>query len=231
MHMIKETAMPTLTIDGYQMPYTVAGSGPPLVLLHDGFLHSPAWDRQVEPFAQHYQVIRYDRRGYGSSLLPTQPYSLLADLAGLLDTLQLAQVTLIGASMGGGLAVEFALHHPQRVRQLVLVGAALLGLQLTDHFYQRIAQAMRPLNEQGDLAGTLDRWLGAPYLFAPDSHAAREHFRRTLEQYPQNLTNTFHLVQLPDDLAVTRLTRLTVPTLILAGIHDAPDVHATTGAL
>jgi pimeloyl-ACP methyl ester carboxylesterase len=69
-------------------------------------------------------------------LLPTQPYSLLADLAGLLDTLQLAPVTLIGALMGGGLAVEFALHQPQRGQHLVLAGAALLEFQLTDHFHQ-----------------------------------------------------------------------------------------------
>jgi pimeloyl-ACP methyl ester carboxylesterase len=67
------TIMRVLSIDGYGLPYTITGSGPPLVFLHDGLIHSPAWDQQVAPFAQHYQVLRYDQRGYGQSALPTAP--------------------------------------------------------------------------------------------------------------------------------------------------------------
>jgi pimeloyl-ACP methyl ester carboxylesterase len=220
-----------LDIDGYQLPYEVTGSGPALVLLHDGFLHSPAWDYQVAPFAQHYQTVRYDRRGYGASALPTEPYSLVDDLAHLLDALQLETVALIGSSMGGGLALEFALHHPDRVRHLVLVGAAVLGFAMTDHFHQRLQTRTLPLHECQNVEQTIANWLADPYLFAAESDQARDHFRQILAQNPQNLTNTFHLMKMPADLSLGRLTKLTIPTLIVVGEVDIPDVHATAGAL
>src|SRR5437762_7716624 len=74
----------TLDVGGSKLAYEVRGTGPAVVLLHDGLVHSPTWDAQVGPLAQRSRVIRYDRRGYGRSEPARQPYSEVEDLHALL---------------------------------------------------------------------------------------------------------------------------------------------------
>ena len=95
--------------------YDVAGSGPDLVLLHDGLVHSVGWDAQVHEFALTHRVIRFDRRGYGRSDTPTERYSPSADAKLVLDELKVESAVIVGASAGGALAVEVALAFPERV--------------------------------------------------------------------------------------------------------------------
>lgn len=59
-------------VDGTRLYYEIAGEGSPLVLIHDGLLHSCAWEEQFEVFAASHRVVRYDRRGYGLSERPEQ---------------------------------------------------------------------------------------------------------------------------------------------------------------
>lgn len=100
-----------------------AGSGQAILLLHDGLVHSVGMDSLFHGLARHYRVIRYDRRGYGRSDRPTERYSPVADALAVLDHLRVDGAVLLGASAGGGGAIEIALAHPDRVSALVLVGA------------------------------------------------------------------------------------------------------------
>src|SRR5919199_4121889 len=96
-------------VTGARLAYEVAGAGYPLVLIHGTALDTRMWDAQFEVFAQHYQVIRYDRRGFGRSTLPTESYTHADDLAALLTSLQVHSPVLPGHSSGGGVALDFAL--------------------------------------------------------------------------------------------------------------------------
>jgi pimeloyl-ACP methyl ester carboxylesterase len=65
--------------------YEVSGSGPPVVLLHEGVVDSRIWDRVLPLLSDRYRVIRYDQRGFGRSPLPDGPYAVADDLVSILD--------------------------------------------------------------------------------------------------------------------------------------------------
>ena len=110
--------------------YEVAGAGYPLVLMHASFLDTRMWDSQAEVFARRYTVIRYDARGHGRSAPPSgQPYARSDDLKSLLDFLGVPRACLLGLSMGGAVAVDFALAYPECTSVLILVNAGLGGFQ------------------------------------------------------------------------------------------------------
>ena len=114
-----------LDVGGSKIYYETRGSGPAIILLHDGLLHAVTWDEVWQPLATKHEVIRYDRRGYGRSELPTKSYSATEDLLKLLTQLKLQHAVLVGSSSGGALAIDFAIEHPQMVDGLFLIGPVL----------------------------------------------------------------------------------------------------------
>lgn len=220
-----------LPVENGQVYFEVRGSGPEIVLIHDGLVHHEAWDGQWEPLATNHKVIRYDRRGYGHSPAPTQTYSDIDDLAALLRHVKAPKATIVGASAGGNLAIEFALAHPQSVERLVLVGPIVSGLAFSEHFQRRNAEAFRPLAERGELAATIANWEKDPYLIAGSSTSAKKRLHDLLTANPQNLTRPGHLKRSTVPPALGRLGEIKVPTLIMVGEADIPDVHAHCGAI
>src|SRR5712691_12441450 len=106
-----------------ELYYDEHGSGDPLLLVMGLAADSAAWMFQVPDFARHHRTIVFDNRGVGRSAKPPGPYTIhemADDAAGLLDALDIARAHIVGVSMGGMIAQELALRHPQRVRGLVL---------------------------------------------------------------------------------------------------------------
>jgi len=115
--------MSTTHINGIDMYYEEHGSGDPLLLIMGLAADSTAWMFQVPDFSARYRTIVFDNRGVGRSSKPSGPYTIAQmadDAAGVLDTLDVARANVVGVSMGGMIAQELALRHPQRVRDLVL---------------------------------------------------------------------------------------------------------------
>src|SRR5690606_8341372 len=116
-----------LDLDGTRICCLTAGEGgSPVVLLHGGGVDSArlSWGQTIDPLAEGHRVFAPDLPGYGQSDKPDVLYSLdyySQRLTELLDNLQLEQVSLVGLSLGGGIALNFTLQHPQRVSRLVLV--------------------------------------------------------------------------------------------------------------
>ncbi|HEY7490512.1 MAG TPA: alpha/beta hydrolase [Candidatus Tectomicrobia bacterium] len=124
--------MPTLTgfadVNGTRLYYEVAGTGHPLVLIHGFSLDTRMWDDQFEVFAQGYQVLRYDLRGFGKSAVPTDtPYTHPDDLYALMTHLGIEHADIVGLSLGGAVALDFAVTYPRATDVLIPVDAALLG--------------------------------------------------------------------------------------------------------
>ena len=120
-----------ITIAGSQIRYLDVGSGPPVILIHGIASSMYSWRFTIGPLVQAgYRVVAFDNRGFGFSDKPDTGYSNAAYaeiLRGLLDSLAISEAVLVGHSMGGAIAGEFALQAPTRVRGLVLVDAAGLG--------------------------------------------------------------------------------------------------------
>jgi pimeloyl-ACP methyl ester carboxylesterase len=115
--------MSTATVNGIELFYEVHGSGDPLLLIMGLAADSAAWAFQVPEFSQHYRTITFDNRGVGRSAKPTGAYTIhqmADDAVGLLDVLDVRRAHVVGVSMGGMIAQELVLRHPERVRGLVL---------------------------------------------------------------------------------------------------------------
>lgn len=110
-----------------QLHTQILGQGQPLVLLHGLFGSADNWGSIAKHFSQHYQVVSVDLRNHGRSPhSDTQTYPDMADdLLAVLDTLGLSQVHLLGHSLGGKVAMQFATQYPDRVNKLIVVDMAM----------------------------------------------------------------------------------------------------------
>ena len=121
--------MPHLSIESLDIHYKEKGRGFPVVLIHGYTGNLQNWVLQVRALAKRYRTICPDLRGHGRSVKPIrrEDYSLelfAADVRGLLNALAVPECYLVGHSMGGMVAQEFVLRHPEMVRALVLVDTA-----------------------------------------------------------------------------------------------------------
>jgi pimeloyl-ACP methyl ester carboxylesterase len=115
--------MSTAKVDSIELYYEEKGSGDPLLLIMGLAADSTAWMFQVPDFAKRYRTVTFDNRGVGRSSKPPGPYTihLMADdAAALLDALDIRRAHVLGVSMGGMIAQELAIRHPERVRGLIL---------------------------------------------------------------------------------------------------------------
>ncbi|MFL5381629.1 MAG: alpha/beta fold hydrolase [Longimicrobiaceae bacterium] len=113
-----------VAVEGGTLYYETRGSGPPVVLLHGGGLDLSMWDPQMEALARSYRVIRFDARGHGRSTARMPPFSMHEDLRRVLDHLGVERAHLVGLSMGGGTAFDFATAYPARTLTLTLVSTS-----------------------------------------------------------------------------------------------------------
>jgi len=208
--------------------YETAGSGKDLVLIHDGLLHGDVWNEQFAYFRRNFRVTRYDRRGYGRSSPATGSYTHLDDLKVLFDQLHIDSAILVACSSGGALAIDFTLTYPQKVDGLVLVGAVVGGFSYSDHMRTRGGHI--PERFENDLEENLYYAIDDPYLIYEKNTGVKKAAVELLKAFPQRMLRRPNFVR-PDIPPSKRLSEIEVPTLILVGEFDIPDVHAVSGAL
>jgi pimeloyl-ACP methyl ester carboxylesterase len=219
-------------INGTTLHYQVRGSGPALVLIHAGIAHLAMWDDQIDVFAERYQVIRYDVRGFGQSPQGAGAYTDHDDLAGLLHHLGISQASLVGVSNGGRIALDFALAYPAMVKGLILVGALPTGYQYI-HLSPEIEAkdaAIEAAFEQGDIdrAAELEVqfWVDglkrSPAQIDPQVRArAVEMSAHTFRRQAEPGSGERHPLE---PAAISRLSQINAPAFIIAGDCDLPDV-------
>ncbi|MFH1197863.1 MAG: alpha/beta hydrolase [bacterium] len=206
--------------------YEVAGEGPAIIFIHDGLVHSAVWDEQFSYYSKDHRVIRYDRRGYGNSSAGTEEFSNLEDLNTLFDYLKVDNACLIGMSSGGRLAIDFTLQHPEKVTSLVLVGAVVGGFSSTKHFYTRgghFPEGLKVEEQIREYYATKD-----PYEMYSGNAAIKEKILKLIKKFPAKGGHEFAKREQP---GLPRLNEIKIPTLILVGEYDIPDVQAHAGAI
>jgi pimeloyl-ACP methyl ester carboxylesterase len=214
-------------VDGGRLFYEEAGTGRPVVFVHPGLWDRRTWDEQFDVFAERFRAIRYDVRGYGKSSKPEAEYSNVEDLHALLDHLGVDRAALIGCSMGGGIAVDFTLEHPDLADALVPVASALSGVEQTEEDQQKWGPVFERIMEAakaGDMERATDLVLE---IWAPmgTEDAAGRRIRQISLENPWAITDEGQLERGIDPPAAKRLAEIRVPTLIVLGAQDVPDIN------
>ena len=208
--------------------YEVAGSGHPLVFIHGFTLDTRMWDDQFEIFAGNYQVVRYDRRGFGKSSLPVaEDYTHADDLASLLDHLGTDRAYVLGLSGGGASAVDFALAYPEAVEALITVDATLGGFEWTPR-YGALLDAVFRRRKELDHEAWVEEWLRFEIFdVAMEMPAVAAKLREIVLDYSGcHLTKDiwWHM-RAENPPATERLGEITVPALVIVGERDSRDFH------
>ncbi len=119
--------MPFAASGSAQLALDVCGAGPPVLLLHAGVTDRRSWGPLVDALDGSARTLAYDRRGFGTTTYEPEPHSQLDDACAVLDAAGVDRAVLVGASNGGKHAIDLALHRPERVAALVLIGTAVRG--------------------------------------------------------------------------------------------------------
>ncbi|MEA2140260.1 MAG: hypothetical protein QOC91_359, partial [Solirubrobacteraceae bacterium] len=137
-----------IELHGRRVIYRVAGSGPPIVLIHGMLNSSSHWRSVALSLASDYTVIAPDLIGHGDSAAPRGDYSLGAHAASIRDLLAaigIDRATIVGHSLGGGVAMQFFYQFPQRVERLVLISSGGLGREVTPSLRTAALPGVAPL--------------------------------------------------------------------------------------
>lgn len=216
-------------VRGAQLYYEVTGGGPPVVLIHGGNLDRRMWDDQMASFAGSFRVIRYDARPYGRSGPEAPGFSHVEDLVRLLDHLEIQDAHLVGLSLGGRIALDLALEHPDRVHRIVLAGPGLTGFEWSR---DPAMVALMTAVEAGEPERAVALWLQHAFMGpAMERPTLATRVRRIAEQNTHAWSAAPLPERLPDPETITRLDEIRTPTLLLLGERDVPDIHAIVARL
>jgi 3-oxoadipate enol-lactonase len=216
------------SVDGVTLSLEDRGSGPPIVLLHGFPLDHSMWNAQIDELSGHFRIVAPDLRGFGQSRLgeddaengvPMDGYA--ADVAALLDWLAIQEpVVLVGFSMGGYAAWQFALRWPERLRGLVLCDTRAAGDsdEARANRLKMAEAAMQAGNSSPALAML-------PKLFAPETHEARpdlvQQVRAIIERQSAEAVAAAQRGMARREDVQGRLAEIKCPALCIVGVEDA----------
>jgi pimeloyl-ACP methyl ester carboxylesterase len=201
-----------------------AGTGDPVLLIHGLGLSGGAWWRTVDALAPSMRVITFDHRGIGQSESTTYAYTIEAmadDAVSILDALAIDRVHVYGFSLGGMVAQQVAIRHPERVQALVLGGTHSGGRRMEFPDPEVMAFFRRRAGMPAEQAA----WSSVPYNYGPRGRARQ--VDRIAEDIERRLTNPFNERAYQAQLLAAsmhncygRLDRIRAPTLVVHGAQD-----------
>lgn len=209
------------TVNGVELWFEIWGNGPPLVLVEGLGVATWLWERQLPDFADHFTTLAWDLRGSGKSEAPPGPYSIAQmaeDMAALMDAHGIERAHVLGASMGGFIAQEFALRWPHRVNRLVLVATSAGGAA---HVPMTAETFARFMDNAGEPREVVRKKLALAYTEAYLQGERLEHLIDLRMRDPQQ-AHAFQ-AQAAAGAVFDRAAdvgRIGAPTLVLAGDAD-----------
>jgi 3-oxoadipate enol-lactonase len=234
--------MPKVCVNNLDHYYEQCGEGLDLVFVHGAFADARVWDPQWEHFSSEYRLLRYDLRGHGRSGpsdLDNYTINTFADdLTGLLDALEIHSAVICGLSWGGSIAQAFAVRNPARLRALIMAGSAVtVSLTMTEKLLRYVLfprwamlLTIRLLSVRHFTRFSL--WL-AHIKLGKKWLSRDEETRSYLEQCMLGMNSSEYLKIWAAIYAfdILPLERITCPTLVLNGEHEARDTYRHTEAI
>jgi 3-oxoadipate enol-lactonase len=223
--------MPTRVINGAQIHYEEAGSGPETIVFSHGLLMSgEMFSEQMQALSSRYRCISYDHRGQGRSEVTPSGYdmdSLAADAAALIRELGAAPCHFAGLSMGGFVGMRLAIRHPDLLRSLILMDtSADPEPEQNRGPYRRLAFVGRWFGFRPVVKPVMNIMFGRTFLADPTKKAIREKWRNHLLQLPRIGTYRAAHGVIDRQGVYDQLGRIDTPTLVLVGDEDVATVPA-----
>ncbi len=194
-------------VNGVNYYYAIYGTGEPLLLLHGGMFHIEMFGPNLTKLAQSRQVIGVDLQGHGRTPLGDREISLVDignDMAGVLKKLGYDKADVLGYSMGGGVALQFAIQHPEMVRRLVLVSTPFSQ----EGFYPEM------LPQQAALSAAMAEQMKETPMYKSYMAIAPHP-----EEFPKLLDQMGAYMRKPYDWSA-EVKKLTMPVMLIYGDSD-----------
>ncbi len=220
-------------VPGGQLYYEERGAGPAVLLMHAGIADHTMWDAQVDHFSERYRTVRYDLRGFGRSTMPQGDFAPHEDLRALFRHLGIERAALVGVSISGGIAVDFALAFPGMIWALVPVAAGLDGYDWSgDETLARLGADEKAALEAGDFDRAVELnvrlWADGPGRSPGQVDSA---VRAKVRQMQRAIFERGDPAGEPlslEPLAIERLEEICAPTLAVVGDQDVPAIIEIT---
>lgn len=221
--------MPYFENLGAKLYYEDKGSGDALVFLHGAAWDMRQWKRQVEYFSKMYRVITLDARGHGKSTLPlgkVSPDVFWQDVYALIKYLNIEKAIICGLSMGGHTAIQLAIHAPQCVDKLILIGAPCTN---KFNMFERICV---PINRTCNRILPMSWIAWSVSLVLVSSQEAKTYIKDVVGSMNHDYFNRVWKAATSME-SRPEMAQINCPTLILIGEHDAltgrqqPYIHET----
>lgn len=229
--------MPKVRVNGVNIYYEEAGSGVPIVFVHEFAGDWRSWEAQVRFFSSRYRAVTYSARGYLPSDVPESPqdYSQanqIEDLRGLMDALKIDQAHICGLSMGSYTTLLFGLKYPQRARSLTISGSGMGSGQRRKEFHENAAERAEKMLK-GGIQSLSENYTQSPTRIQLQIKNPRgwEEFRRQFEEHSsKGSAYTLMGVQMKrpsiTDLGEP-LRKMTLPALVILGDEDEGGLEAS----
>ncbi len=160
--------MPTSTVNGVELWVEQEGDGDDVLFISGLADEGACWVDQAAGLKDGYRITTFDNRGVGRSSTPDGPFTIAdfaADTAGLIDALGLKRPHVVGSSMGGAIAQELALAHPDRVRSLVLNGTWCRGDRFLHEVFRNWMWTAQKADSIRDFLVTVNLWCFSPRIW------------------------------------------------------------------
>lgn len=216
--------MPYVETNGIKMHYQEKGQGDPLILAMGFGAPGDLWEAHVNEYARHFRCIFPDNRGVGLTDPPAGPYStamMADDYAGLMDALGIEKARVAGISMGGAIAQQLALRHPQKVQRLLLISTWGKFNNYARVVYENLKK-LRRVVDPGDFMELLQLWIFAADYFETNLQTLKEG-QEAARNNPNPQTQQGFEGQLDACIqhdVVDQLHKISVPTFIVVGEDD-----------
>ncbi len=206
------------------------GEGPCLIMLHAGVADRRMWRDTLAHLGESNLAVAYDRRGFGETLSPDEPFSHIGDLDRVIDNFGCKQATLIGCSQGGRIAIDYALAHPGKVAALILVATAITAAAAPNEYPREIAKLLVDLDDaesehDHDRINAIEArlWLDGP--LGANERIGGDVRQLFLDMNGHALRQTPFTREQPCESAMDRVHGLTVPSLVIWGTLDFPHIQ------
>lgn len=216
-----------IPVRGGRLYCETAGSGNALVFIHGFSLDLRMWDDQFEYFGKSFRAVRYDVRGFGKSSIPESRYSHADDLAAVLRHLDIGRAALVGLSMGGAIALNFAVANPAMTGPMVLADSSIGAIQPSREAVSFGKRHASPVERTDYVNGIKSLWLDDD-IFKPafEDEVIKGRIFRMVRDYSGYHWLYENPVGRCDERYIDGIRNISSPVLILLGSRDVPK-HRT----